>query len=447
MATWNISKDLEKKILAVSQGLDNDKRILFILKNLGPQRFSSIQENSYLSRSTVSKYLKLHLEQRAIEKRLYSDKGVNQLRYFITKKGEEKLLEEPIEEDRDLFYIHELNDNISKLSNLVEFYKEIGLDDSIMFQIVRIALKIGDAFFLLDQNRELYLSLFYIINYNSILTPEYKLNIDQFCEVYDVKKLYIDYYIDKIMSSNVGFYMFVRGNDQFFFHGEDLLGTTALRLVKDHLMDEMIHMNLIGEKKFYDLDEEAVKIVNNLMKMGIIWEAVKEQFEILIKKLIIKMAVEMGISKTFLTDLVVQSKKLLESSEERKTLINIIDGSDRFEDLNIVTVSDKEEKVDINEIKHMDEVLAQVQGKGFCPTCGKIVLSNDFSNRCSKCNNEFDPKDLLIRMDAANEASMRYKQETLVEEELITCPNKKCGMPVLPSWEICPHCNYKIRKV
>ena len=134
MATWNISKDIKKKILEVSGGLDNDKRILFLLKNLGPQRFSSIQEYGNLSRSTISKYLKLHLEQKAIEKRAYSEKGVSQLRYFITKRGEERLLEEPIEEDRDLFYIHELNDHISKLSDLVEFYKEIGVDDTIIFQ-------------------------------------------------------------------------------------------------------------------------------------------------------------------------------------------------------------------------------------------------------------------------------------------------------------------------
>jgi len=443
MATWNISSDVKKKILDLTKGLDNDKRVLFILKNLGPQRFVELENYCDISRSTVSKYVKLHVEQKNVEKRIYTDKNVSETRYFITKRGETELNED-MGDEGELFYINELNENLVRLSDLVDFYRVINLDETIIFQIVRIVLKIGEKFFLLDQNRELYLTLFYIVNYNSILTPDYKLNIDQFCEFYDVKNLYINYYVDKIMSSNLGFYMFVRGKDTFFFHGEDLLGTTTLRLVKDHLIEEMIHINLIGEKKFYDLDEESKKLTEKLKEMRLIWDAIKEQFEILIKKLIIKMAIEMGVSKTFLTDLVVQSEKLLESREEQKTLLNIIEGSERFEDLNIVTISDKEEEEDEEEKKHLEEILAQLKGKGFCPVCGKIVLENDFSNRCSKCGNEFDPKDLLNRIDAANEASKRFKEESMLEEKLIKCPNPDCELPVLPSWDICPHCDRKL---
>jgi len=445
MATWKISSDVEKKILDVAQDLDNDKRVLFILKNLGPQRFIDLERKCNISRSTVSKYIKLHVGQKFIEKRVYKDKNVSETRYFITNRGEENLNED-MGDEGELFFINELKENLLRLTDLVDFYKDISVDETIVFQIVRIVLKIGEKFFLLDQNRELYLALFYIINYNSILTPDYKLNIDQFCEVYDVKNLYINYYVDKIMSSNLGFYMFVRGKDTFFFHGEDLLGTTTLRLVKDHLIEEMIHINLIGERKFYDLDEESEKLAEKLKKMGLIWDAVKEQFEILIKKLIIKMAIEMGISKTFLTDLVVQSEKLLESIEEQKTLLNIIEGSERFEDLNIVTIRDKEKEGDEEERKHLEEILAQLKGKGFCPVCGKIVLENDFSNRCSKCGENFDPKDLLDRMGAANEASKRYKEESLLEEELIKCPNPECDANVLSKWKNCPVCSTIIER-
>ena len=170
------------------------------------------------------------------------------------------------------------------------------------------------------------------------------------------------------MSNDLGFFMFVRGNDVFFFHEEDLLGTTTLRLVKDHLIEEIIFKDLVihkdlpiekqstSKKEIYDLDKEAEEITGKVKKMGLIWEAIKEQFEILVKKLIIKTAVDMGISRTDLTDIVIQSEKLSEYPEVKKSLINIIEGSSRYEDLNIVEVYDKAEDLSDEEKKKLDEI-------------------------------------------------------------------------------------------
>ena len=240
--------------------------------------------------------------------------------------------------------------------------------------------------------------------------------------------------------------MFKRGKDEFFFHREDMLGTTSLRLVKDYLIEEIIHINLIGQKTFYYLEQMAKDIANKMKSMGLIWDAIREQFEILIKKLLIKTAVEMGVSRTFLTDLVIQSEKISESLEEKKALINIIDGSDRFEDLNVVTISDKEVVEDEAERAKLDEILGQVQGRGFCPNCGKIILEQDLSNRCSKCEQEFKPKDLLKSIDAANEASMRFKQEKLQEAQLTICPNPDCEAMIRVDWDECPVCSTHIKK-
>ena len=354
--------------------------------------------------------------------------------------------------EEQLFFRNELRDNLTNLTDLLEFYKEIGMDETIIFQIINVILKIGDTFFELPQNRDLYLALFYIINYNSILTRDYKINKKEFCKLYGIKEFGIEYYVDKIMSASLGFYMITRENlfteeiDSFFFHEKDLLGTTTIRLVKDHLIEEIIYRDLVGPKELYDLEKEADKITAEIEQMGLIWEAIRKQFKILVKKMIIKTAVEMGISRTDLTDIVIQSEKFSEFPEEKKSLINIIEGSSKYEDLNLVKVYDTEEELEEEEKEKLDEILGSVKGKGFCPHCGKIVLENDFSNMCSKCNNSFDPKKLLKSIDAANEASMRFKQEKLQEEQLTICPNPECEAMIGIDWEECPVCFTRVKK-
>lgn len=431
MSIITISKKEKAKVLSKLQKMDNNLKLLFLLRALGPQRFTDLEKYSRLSRSTISKYLKILSKQNNIEKKIYKEKDVQEQRYYITNKGVETLNEKFYNQENEGFFINEIGNNITKLSSLIEFYNKISVDDSIIFQIVNIISKIGENFFLLEQNKELYLTLFYMINYNSILTPDYKISKKQFCEVYRIKELYIDYYVDKIMSENLGFFMFVRDNDYFFFHEEDLLGTVAFRLIKDYIIEEIIHLNLIGSKKIYDLDKMAEKIAERLKGMGLIWVEIQEQFEMLIEKLMVKMAIEIGLSKEFLTDIVIQSEKLSKSKEGINSLFNIIEGSKRYEDLNIVSI------VEPKEIK-LDEVLGPLQG--FCPNCGKIILEEELSNRCSKCELHFNAKDLLKSIDAAKESSKRFKQEKLLEEKFFKCPNPDCKYEILLNWENCPYC-------
>lgn len=438
MSIQTISKKEKDKILSRLQRMDNDIKLLYLLRNFGPQRFTDLEKHSGLSKSTVSKYLKVHLKQNNLEKKIIKQRDVQEQRYSITKKGIEILNERFYNQDNELFFINEVRNQLTKLSELIEFYKEIGVDNSIIFQILHIVSKIGEDFFLLEQNRELYLTLFYVINYNSILTPDYKISKKQFCEVYGTKELYIDYYLDKIMSANLGFYMFVRARDYFFFHEEDLLGTITLSLIKDRLIEEIVYLYLIGPRKIYDLDKMAGGIAEKLRNMDLIWFEIQEQFEMLIEKLIIRTAIDMGFSKELLTDIVIQSEKLSKSKEGINSLINIIEGSKRYEDLNIVSIAETKE------IK-LDEVLGPLQG--FCPNCGKVILEQDLSNKCSKCDQEFKPEDLLKSIDDAKEVSKRFKQEKILEEKLIKCANPECEANVLSNWEKCPVCSTPIKKL
>ncbi len=436
VATWNISKKLKNDILRTANNIkNNDLRVLYLLRNIGPLRFTNVLKYSGLSRSTVSKYLKLNLRYNNVEKKIFNDKSKNiqEQRYFITDKGVEKLADEfPVK--GNLLYINELSENISNLTDLVRYYMKIGVEESIYFQIIKTILRIGDNFFLIEQNPDSYLTMFYIF-LNSVLTRNYKFEINAFCEHYKVKKLRVEFYMDKIMSSKLGFFMFTRDDDIFFFHEEDILGTTTLRLIKDRLIDEFVHISLNGYRKFYDLDKIAEEIAQQLMNIDLIWDRIREPFEMIIEKLLIKNAFDMGMSKTFLMDMVIQSEKLSRSKEGVNSLFNIINGSERYEDLNIVSLP-------IADDKALDYALGQI--RGFCPFCGKIILKQDYSQQCSICKKEFHHNNLLKSIDEAKKASTRYKK--IIKEELFKCPNPKCNYVVKSSWDVCPECLTPLKK-
>ncbi len=363
MESWNISKKLKSELLKKSSNIeDNSRRILFILRNLGPQRFTNLVKYSNLSRSTVSKYLSLHTKNENIEQRLIIDKKTNkQYRsYVITDKGIEKLGEQPLKLKDESFILNELKDNVRKLEDLIDFYKEINVEDVFIIHIVRIISKIGDNFFELQQDRDLYLSLFYIFH-NSILGQGafarnywrfdelssqkfggYKLNLDQFCELYQVSREAINYLARfKLIKNDFGFYLIKRENSDFFFHEEDLLGTTALRLIKDKLIDEIINLQEGIYDTIYDLDIMAEEITSQLKEMGLIWDAIQEQFQLLVLNLILKNAIDMGfldIEREKLLEGVSQSKKLLLSEEGNKLQEAILNGTKLEINSNILTL-------------------------------------------------------------------------------------------------------------
>jgi len=366
MESWNISKKLKSELLKKSSNIeDNSRRILFILRNLGPQRFTNLIKYSNLSRSTVSKYLNIHRENGNIEQKLIIDKETKKQyqNYVITDKGIEKLGEKPLKIKDDLFVINELKDNVRKLEDLIGFYKKISVEDPFIIHILRIISKIGDNFFELQQDRDLYLALFYIF-YNSILGQGalarkywhfddsssqkfagYKLSLDQFCEIYNVSKEAINYLARvKLIKNDFGFYLIKREDSDFYFHEEDLLGTTTFRLIKDRLIDEIINLQEGIYDIIYDLDIMAKEITNQLEEMGLIWDSIKERFQLLVLNLIVKNSIEMGfldIERERLMEGITQSRKLLQSEEGKLLREIILDNSKINLNLNILTLTQK----------------------------------------------------------------------------------------------------------
>jgi len=442
MSKFTITAKVKEKVLSEINKIDqNDMRILYLLRNLGPLRFTNIIEYSGLSRSTVSKYIKFHLSKNNIEKKIYrnSSKNLQEQRYFITDLGTEKLGEDYISYDESI-YFSEINDLISNLSELKTFYKEISVADSIITDISRNIINMGENYFLIEQNRDLYLTLFYIYN-NSVLTRDFKFEITEFCKHYNVKKLRIDFYVDRLLSSDLGLYMFSRGEDKFFFHREDVLGVTTIRLIKDNLINEIIEVSIAEEKMISDLDLDrlAEEITEKLLGMELIWDmnesqgisGIKEPYEMLVEKMIIKYALEISIPKASLMDIALQSKKLLKAEGGKNSLYNIINNSERYEDLNLVSISDSEETELFQSLKLL---------QGFCPKCGKTVLKNDLSNICIRCGLNFQGSGLLKDIEAASELSVAYKIASLEEEKEIECPNPNCNYQVKLNWDVCPNC-------
>jgi len=439
MSVFPISSRSVGQILAdVGKINRKDMRILYLLRNLGPLRFTDVIENSGLSRSTVSKYLHQNLNQNNVEKRLYTNQSQNiqETRYFITDLGIEKLGSE-LYLNKELIFFNEASGLISRLTDLVKFYVSIGVADSIINQIIKMIMNIGENYFELEQNPALYLSLFYIY-LNSVLTRDFKFEINEFCKHYNVKKIKIDYHVDKIMSNKLGFYMFSRGDDIFFFHEEDILGKITMQSIKDRLTTEIIRVNLDSKKQFMnlDLDKLSEEISNELIKQDYIWEAIKEPFEILIEKMIIKFALDLGVPKTSLWDMSLLSTKLSKPIGGTLSVINIIEGSKRYEDLNLVSISEPEDSL-------LDNVLGDIEG--FCSNCGKSIWKKDITNPCPRCSKSFDAIQLTKDINKASEISVNYRQNSLLEEQEIECPNPDCNYRVKMEWGECPQCGTILR--
>jgi len=385
------------------KALDRPDKILFILRNFGPHSFTLLLNIVKMSKSTLSKYITVLSQKEYIEKKLFDSKNKKKKQmYVLTGLGQKKATELFEVFDDDLILINKINQSIFKLSQLIKFYKNISVDESIIKDIIRIISKLGDRFFTLEQNDDLFMSLFFMF-LNSALTPDFKFEIKEFCKLYKVKMISIvEYHVYKIMSSNLGFFMFERGDDKFFFHSEDILGTITLRLIKDIVIDELIYFNIEGKTRIYDLDKVAEDIVKTLLQMRLVWDRIKTEFELLIEKLFIKMALDMGFPKIDLIDLILNSRKFKENNLPIDSLINIFNGSEDYEDLNLL-----QNKMDSNEKINNISAINLEGAMGFCSTCGQIIISN--MAQCSGCQKRIYKDNLIKDINKVLELKTHYR--------------------------------------
>ncbi|MEJ2248856.1 MAG: winged helix-turn-helix transcriptional regulator, partial [Candidatus Lokiarchaeota archaeon] len=121
MALKKPSSEMKDEILTIAKDMSNDMMILFILKNLGPQRFSDLLNLCDISRTTIAKYLKFHTKKKYIEKKIHKKDP----HYFITSQGIEKLKLDRGQSGKDISYISKLNELTTQISDMIDFYEEI----------------------------------------------------------------------------------------------------------------------------------------------------------------------------------------------------------------------------------------------------------------------------------------------------------------------------------
>ena len=96
----------------------------------------------------------------------------------------------------------------------------------------------------------------------------------------------------------------------------------------------------------YDLDIVAEEITEQLKEMGLIWDAIQAQFQLLVLNQIIKNAIEMGfldIEREKIMEGITQSKKLLMSEEGKRLKESIFKSAIIEINLNMLTLTSNQE--------------------------------------------------------------------------------------------------------
>jgi len=145
---------------------------------------------------------------------------------------------------------------------------------------------------------------------------------------------------------------------------------------------------------------------------------------------------DLGVPKTSLWDISLLSTKLSKPEGGTISVINIIEGSKRYEDLNLVSIAESEDSL-------MDNVLGNIEG--FCSNCGKTIWKKDIINPCPRCGTSFDEIKLTKNISRASEISVEYRQKYLLDEKEIECPNPDCSYRVKRGWGECPQCGTILR--
>ena len=94
-----------------------------------------------------------------------------------------------------------------------------------------------------------------------------------------------------------------------------------------------------------DLDIISEEISEHLLEMGLIWNAIKHQFQLLLLNLIVKSAIDMGfldIEREKLMEGVVQSKMLLQSKEGKLLKESLLNNAKINVNLNILSSIDED---------------------------------------------------------------------------------------------------------
>lgn len=276
-----------------------------------------------------------------------------------------------------------------------------------------------------------------------------KLNIQSIDEIELIFQEYVEYKqefinsfrnsIQYILDENFGVNSFTIGNQVFYFHDKDIVGSILSELIDNAINKQIIQKRIFGLSGITSLSDLSNEITTTMAINRFIPadENFKYTFNNLVLNRLFKRAVDLGLSDSismgiydemFKSDSMELYKKIYTDQSLPKTLIS------EMEWINQLYNSIKGKRAmfkasDVSEIK------------GFCANCGHPILIE--TEKCEFCGKNLDIKKLIYDIKIAKQKLKEYKSTLYLDLETNTFEFKKCencGSIVGRTWERCPAC-------
>ncbi len=388
-----------------------ERQILQIIYSSGGTvGFTTIWEASKRSKSTIAKYLADCERNGLVERSKVEGQGKD--KYHLTSSGEARLQEgTPVVDSTKGNQTTPGSDNNKKgirvlpgVQPLVNFYKRIFVEDGLIWRIALLYSRFGEKVAQLAPvggNPELYWTLFYIFVNSTENSDKLAINLREFCVQYGLKQLSLEYYLDKILSLDVGLHRVKRGVVDCFFLDVDEVGTLIKQLADDKLDQFLFRREMTqvikaigdkGEEKL-PLHEYTGSIIGKLRAQNLISESWRESFTAEVRAYIVRRALERGLPADLLPPKVTPDVETY--------------------------------------LAHVEDM------RGFCAVCGNWIQRG--MRECPRCQAPIDSEDALVTdFLVVRDLNRKYKEKQALEAH--NCP--QCGTRLPPGGETekCPNC-------
>jgi predicted transcriptional regulator len=388
-----------------------ERQILQIIYSSGGTAgFTVIWESSKRSKSTIAKYLADCERGGLVERSKLGGQGKD--KYSLTSAGEARLQEEaqmretaPIPHNGPMAEANKKGIRILPgVSPLVNFYKRIFVEEGLIWRIALLYSRFGERVAQLAPiggNPELYWTVFYIFVDSTENADTLAMNLREFCLQYGLKQLSLEYYIDKILSLDVGLHRVKRGVVDCFYLDLDEVGTLIRQLADDKLDQFFFRREMSqviktpggkGEEKL-PLHEFTEIIIRKLRAQNLISESWRDPFTVEVQAHIVRRALERGLPADLLPP---------KATPEVETYL-----------------------------AHVEDM------RGFCAACGNWIQRS--MRECPRCQAPIDKESALVTdFRIARDLTRKYKEKQALEAR--NCPQCGSRLPSGEEMEICPTC-------
>ncbi|GAB4308257.1 MAG: hypothetical protein Kow0069_06360 [Promethearchaeota archaeon] len=283
------------------------------------------------------------------------------------------------------------------LAELVDYFRYLHVPENIIWNLVGLLKSRVSAFLALPQGRELYMALFFVY-YNFTSTP-LRMSRKTFCSFFHVKRLALNYYVDKILGGDLGIYHFEHAGEDYFFHEDDELGVLLRQRLDAFFEKERLKREMGGVTDPLPLHEFIDDLANHVVEHNYLRADLRKSFYLFLWDYVGKYCVERGLAGELLPDLPT-------TDEDRRV-------PERVEDI-----------------------------RGYCGRCGNWVFRD--SAACERCWTQV--RDVTLVTDCVKASELAEEYEYLLANASVECEH--CGVKVPRDWELetCPRCGRPLER-